>query len=190
MGATTNDAYHRRTRYMSLLLAGVSCGCASAAYTHEGHGNLWVVAATGAALSLPYQLLLMSPPSAVMAPAPTEGEFQLSTGVPALGRPAGAASPPLPKVSFAGNDALETDASEGGLPHTDTEAHAVQHGQRRPRRSRLMYARSGVLISPEAAEASWGRRYWCGAMLSCAAFASMMAILASRRDAAMTAAPF
>jgi hypothetical protein len=61
---------------------------------------------------------------------------------------------------------------------------------RRPVHGSLMYSPSGVLVPPALAAASWTKRYWFGAALSCASFGAMMAILASKRDMAAFVAPF
>ncbi|KAL4543300.1 hypothetical protein Ndes2437B_g01144 [Nannochloris sp. 'desiccata'] len=60
-GGSSAQYYHHRTRFLSLVLSATSCGCAAAAYYEEGRGDLWLVAATGAALSVPYHPLINVP---------------------------------------------------------------------------------------------------------------------------------
>lgn len=54
---------HSRTRLLSLVLASTTSACCVQSYTNEDKGNLWIAAAVVSGLIVPYQLLLMSPPS-------------------------------------------------------------------------------------------------------------------------------
>lgn len=146
---------------------------------------MWLVAATGAALSVPYHLLLMSPTNPYL-PGSSFSEAEAASAS-ALGTPA---SDPT------GDPAAAILASHK-LPG-DTEDVFPKHNQptnsymppRRPVHGSLMYSPSGVLVPPEVAAGSWTKRYWFGAALSCASFGAMMAILASKRDMAAFVAPF
>ena len=102
------------------------------------------MAAAGAALSLPYQLLLMTPPSPVIA-----RDLQFATGTAALGRPAAAAdaaTPPPKHVSYSPDTTLPSE--EDAFYSQEQGAAGDAGAGRPPRRARgLMYAKSGVLIS-------------------------------------------
>jgi hypothetical protein len=51
-------------------------------------------------------------------------------------------------------------------------------------RRRLMYSKSGLLVSPADFAAAWSKRYWFSAALSLTAFGCMMAMLGTGKDAA------
>jgi hypothetical protein len=164
--ATAAQRYHRRTRALNLFLCTASCGSAVAAYYYENHGNLWLVAAAGAGLSVPYHLLLMSPPSSL---PPESFQAEQDDVLGALAQK---------QVSWAAeNDSQAPDhvASESGASANHPPPATAR------RRSRLYRMKSGMLVSPEAAEAAWTRRYWFGAALACVSFGGMMSILATRR---------
>lgn len=130
----------------------------------EGRGDLWLVASVGSSLSVPYHMLLMSVPETVSLQSPG-------------GADAAAAA--------------ATDAEALGLPAEDPGVRVMPPPvSANKQRRQLAYTRSGALLSPAAAEGSWARRYWFGAALSCASFAAMMAIMASRRETSAFVAPF
>jgi hypothetical protein len=122
---------------------------------------LWLAAAAVSAPSLPYNLLLMSPPSRMELDRADTGAL-------------GGAGAPERRVTFTGGEG--TSAFDALPPDDEDRPSAV-------RARRLVYAKSGLLISPQAYAHSWSKRYWFGAALSCSAFAAMMSLLASRRDA-------
>ena len=128
----------------------------------EGHGNLWLVAAAGAALSIPYHMLLMSAP--------------VATAIDNSSAPASSSAATSPAAAPLLDSKHDLESSSTVVP-------PPKPAQRRADRQ-LAYVQSGVLISPETASSSWTRKYWFGAALSCAAFAGMMSIMASRREAA------
>ena len=140
----------------------------------EGRGELWLVAAAGAALSIPYQLLLMAPPSPMMS------------NNSALGTPATDATAAM-QAPFK----LEPTGEDEPLLQQPNATPAVNlQGSPLDARSRLLYGRSGVLMTPEAAANGMSRRYWFGAALSCASFAAMMAIIATRKEVTSYNPPF
>lgn len=61
-----------RTRATTLFLSIISSSACLAAYLSEDRGGLWAVAAAGVGIGIPYNLLLMAPPTAVLAPARLE----------------------------------------------------------------------------------------------------------------------
>ena len=149
----------------------------------EGRGDLWLVAATAAALSIPYHLLLMSPPNPYLPP----GGFGGADTATALGSPATNASPVDPALSShkpPGDTGGDSIFDYNQRNNTNIPPRRPVHGHQ------LMYSPSGVLTLPEAAAGSWAKRYWFGAALSCASFGAMMAILASKKDVAAFVAPF
>jgi hypothetical protein len=136
---------------------------------------LWLAAGAVSALSLPYHLLLMSPPAPVVGAA-ADLEFRADGGGGEAARR---------RVNFAG-DGLPQDGASQELGLGEEGAAALgPAGRPRPRGGgRLMYAKSGILLSQEAYAYSWSKRYWFAAALSCSAFAASMALLVSRRDGA------
>jgi hypothetical protein len=152
----------------------------------EGHGDLWLVAATGAALSVPYHLLLMSPTNPYLPRDSFPGAEAASAS--ALGTPASNSRGDPPAAASLASDKLPGD-TEGVFLETN-QANNPYMSPRRPVHGSLIYSPSGVLVPPEVAAGSWTKRYWFGAALSCASFGAMMAILASKRDMAAFVAPF
>lgn len=144
---------------------------------------MWLVAATGAALSVPYHLLLMSPTNPYL---PGSG-FSGAEAASALGTPASDQRGDLAAATLA-NDKLPSN-TEDVLPKSNQPKNSYMP-PRRPVHGSLIYSPSGFLVPPEAAAGSWTKRYWFGAFLSCASFGAMMAILASKRDMAAFVAPF
>ncbi|PRW34006.1 60S acidic ribosomal P2 [Chlorella sorokiniana] len=153
-----------------------------------------VMAYTGG-IGIPFNLLLMAPPTAVMG----GGSMRLD--------PYG---PPSPRVRFAGDDASSAAASDAAL--ADQAAAAATAGDASGgsafeaaaavppspergilssasagtdmRRRRLMYSKSGVLVSPTDFAAAWSKKFWFSSALSLTAFACMMCMLGTGRDAA------
>ena len=131
---------------------------------------MWLVAAAGAALSIPYQLLLMTPPSPMIS------------NNSALGTPAPDATAAMLDPHKVANE--ETLLHPNAPPIPGMSPGSIDND------SRLLYTRSGVLMTPEAAASAASRRHWFGAALSCASFAAMMAIIATRKEVTSYNPPF
>ncbi len=152
----------------------------------EGRGDLWLVAATGAALSVPYHLLLMSPTNPYLPGAGFSGA-EAAAAASALGTPATADASSDPAILASHKLPGET---EDVLPRYTNQRTTANIPNRRPLHGQLSYSPSGVLVPAEVASGSWTKRYWFGAALSMASFGAMIAILASKRDMAGFVAPF
>ena len=186
--STPTASYHHRTRLLAILLSSASSGCAITAYVQEGHGDLWLVAAVGAALSVPYHILLMAPPKEISS---------TSTAAAVFGTTAPTNNNPFmknnridsPLHQYEDDEEHLTNVINRGVSTTAPSPHPSPP-LHRPSTPQLMYSPSGVLMTPESAAGSWSRKYWFGAALSLTSFSAMMAILASRRDSAAHVAPF
>ena len=107
-----------RSRLINLLLATSSAAAAVGTHYAEERGSLWLVAAAGVGIAIPYNLLLMSPPTPV-APVPPQAlppayAYGRVPTPPAVPRAAGGLGPEGeglhleegdPHVTFAEDDA-------------------------------------------------------------------------------------
>ncbi|KAI7843473.1 hypothetical protein COHA_002949 [Chlorella ohadii] len=169
-GASDSLAFTKfasRSRMLGLFLSTVSTSACVMAYTGESRGALWLAAAAGVGIGIPFNLLLMAPPTAVVG----GGSMRLE--------PYG---PPSPRVRFAGDEPSSAAASDAALAdQAATAAAAGRDGGSAfeaaaavppapergilssasadvQRRRRLMYSKSGVLVSPTDFAASWSKK--------------------------------
>ncbi|PSC67427.1 afadin alpha-actinin-binding [Micractinium conductrix] len=167
-----------RTRMLGLFLSTVSTSACMAAYYGESRGPLWLAAAAGVGIGVPFNLLLMSPPAAMEVATP--GARLEPYGLPPVTEsPAAEAGLAGAEAGAVGGSPFE-GAAPSGVLSAATAGASPQGGP--PRGRRLMYAKSGMLVSASDLTSSWAKRCWFGAALSSIAFGCMMAMLGTGLD--------
>lgn len=181
----------RRTRVLGLLLTTVSTGSCFAAHYGENRGALWLAAAAGVAIGIPFNLLLMNPPTAVMTAgtpyAPSPRVRFAETAAAAQEEAAAEAAAAAGGDGNSGGEGAGVSAFEGA-PAPPMERGSVlsaatvapSGGSKR----RLLYSKSGMLVSAADLSSSWSKRCWFSAALSLTAFGCMMALVGTGKDAA------
>ncbi|KAL4425203.1 hypothetical protein ABPG75_009219 [Micractinium tetrahymenae] len=183
------QSFASRSRMLGLLLSTVATSSCLTAYYGESRGALWLAAAAGVGIGLPFNLLLMNPPAALLAGGaglePYSPRVRFAEGTEEGAEEAAAAAAAADTGATAGGSAFENAAAEApALPSRAGVLSAATAAPVTPRRQRLMYSKSGVLVSGAELAASWSKRCWFSAALSLTAFACMMAMLGSGKDAA------
>jgi hypothetical protein len=169
---------------MSVVLSALSTGAAVAAYYAENRGNLWLAAAAGPALALPYYLLIMSPAGS----RPVQSHAPQTATAPMQQQVLSHQVSETPTVYEDDVGGLEMgSAVSDELLGSIMPSHAARQdgtASHPTPPTRLLVSKSGMLVSPQTYAGWWSQKYWFGAVLSGAAFAAMMSMVGSGRDAA------